>query len=256
MLLFTYGASRYFIYYFAATFSQARAAKMAQFRNVARSIIGDRATLVTGSRPGTTDKAWNMLCLNPQLHRWWGEMRFGLKCLGVTPTPTGGATVSIPFVWMPQQQSSPRGQSKAWMRTDAWRQLLCMDTGEGEEWLAEWRERARYGTAPRPGSDDANAPGAAVPNSPNSHGGIVAAVDARTGRPLRSGAMFSVPLSVLADAHNMKAMLDLQWACINIACMSAAAGSDDFLAADEYDDTFSGGLFAAGILSYDGLVRE
>lgn len=93
--------------------------------------MGDRASLVTGGRPVATDKAWNMLCLNPQLHRWWGEARFGLKCLGVTPTPTGGATVCIQFIWMPQQKPAPGGKSKAWMREDAWRQPVCMDAGEG-----------------------------------------------------------------------------------------------------------------------------
>lgn len=115
--------------------------------------------------------------------------------------------------------------------------------------MTDWRGRARYGTAPRLGSEDANAPGAAVPNGPNSNDGIVAAVDTRTSRPLRSGTMVSVSLSALTDACNMKAMLDLQWACINIACMSGAAGSDDFLGSDEHDFFFYEGLIAAGILS-------
>ena len=42
----------------------------------------------------------------------------------------------------------------------------------------------------------------------------------------------------LADALDMKAVLDLQWACISLASISAAAGSDDFLDVDEFDDTF------------------
>ncbi|EFX06562.1 hypothetical protein CMQ_6883 [Grosmannia clavigera kw1407] len=177
-----------------------------------------------------------------------GEARLGLKCLGVTPTPNGSATVSIQFVWMPQQKAPPRGQPKTWIREDAWRQPVCMDARGGEHWVADWRERPRYGTALRPGTEDANIPGAAIPVDPGSKDGIVAAVDVRTGRPLRSGATFSVSLPLLVDAYNMKAMLDLQWACINIASMSGASGSADFLAADEFDDAFSEGLVAAGIV--------
>ncbi|RSM14650.1 hypothetical protein CEP52_001322 [Fusarium oligoseptatum] len=31
--------------------------------------------------PGGSDKAWNMICLNLQLHHWWGKARLGFKYL-------------------------------------------------------------------------------------------------------------------------------------------------------------------------------
>src|SRR6185437_7481672 len=37
------------------------------------------------------------------------------------------------------------------------------------------------------------------------------------------------------DAENMKAMVDLQWACIQIDTMSGAAGSPDFLTDRPWD---------------------
>jgi hypothetical protein len=43
-------------------------------------------------------------------------------------------------------------------------------------------------------------------------------------------------LSAQNMAENMKAMLDLQWACIQISVMSGAAGSPEFLEDDDDDD--------------------
>lgn len=187
--------------------------------------MGDRASFVAAGRPAATDKAWNMLCLNPLLHRWWGEARFALKCLGVHPkrgigtNATDGAVVSIQFVWMAQKT----------LPADIWRSQLCMDAGEGEAWLEDYGRRPRYGT---PGIDHDHS---------NDHDqGVVAAIHARTGRPLRSGSTVSVVLPSLADALNMKAVLDLQWTCINLASMSGAAESADFLERDEFYGLFAG----------------
>lgn len=33
---------------------------------------------------GTSDRAWNMLCLTPTLHAWWGKGYFRLKYLDVS----------------------------------------------------------------------------------------------------------------------------------------------------------------------------
>ncbi|CAK7224194.1 hypothetical protein SCUCBS95973_005437 [Sporothrix curviconia] len=131
----------------------------------------------------------------------------------------GTAIVSIQFVWMAKQTGA----------ADAWRQELRIDAGDGDAWVAQQRSRPPYGP-PGDGHDDEH--------DQNNHKGIVAAVHAQTGRPLRSGSMASVVLPSLSDALDMKAMLDLQWACIRLASMSGAAGSDDFLDADEFEGTF------------------
>ena len=52
--------------------------------------------LILGSEPprryklltdhlGCSDKSWNMLSLNRQLHKWWSETYFAIKCLGIAP---------------------------------------------------------------------------------------------------------------------------------------------------------------------------
>ena len=49
------------------------------------------------SEMGSSDKSWNMLCMNHQLHFWWGKGLFALKCLGITPRLDGNSTVLIQF---------------------------------------------------------------------------------------------------------------------------------------------------------------
>ncbi|RSL85472.1 hypothetical protein CEP51_003320 [Fusarium floridanum] len=41
----------------------------------------------------SSDKAWNMICLNIQMHTWWAKARFGFKCLGYDNPPEGGESV-------------------------------------------------------------------------------------------------------------------------------------------------------------------
>ncbi|KAF5529363.1 hypothetical protein FPHYL_14226, partial [Fusarium phyllophilum] len=54
------------------------------------------------SNLGATDRAWNMICLNPQLHRWWSKAYFGLQCLGIEHDEHNMATLTIQFRWMPK----------------------------------------------------------------------------------------------------------------------------------------------------------
>ncbi|KAK0613948.1 hypothetical protein B0T14DRAFT_290883 [Immersiella caudata] len=53
---------------------------------------------------GVSDKLWNMVSLNPQLHAWWGKAYFGLKCLGILPD-NEESLVRVQFVWMPRVAS-------------------------------------------------------------------------------------------------------------------------------------------------------
>ncbi|KAJ4227212.1 hypothetical protein NW759_004582 [Fusarium solani] len=43
---------------------------------------------------GSSDKIWNMICLNIQMHAWWSKARFGLKCIGFRPTTKGESVVT------------------------------------------------------------------------------------------------------------------------------------------------------------------
>ncbi|PNP60120.1 hypothetical protein THARTR1_00144 [Trichoderma harzianum] len=51
---------------------------------------------------GWSDKAWNMLCLNHQLHAWWAEGYFALKYLGTIPKSKEASIVQLQFHWMPR----------------------------------------------------------------------------------------------------------------------------------------------------------
>lgn len=51
---------------------------------------------------GWSDKAWNMLCLNHQLHAWWAEGYFALKYLGSIPKSKEASIVQLQFHWMPR----------------------------------------------------------------------------------------------------------------------------------------------------------
>ncbi|KAL7812138.1 hypothetical protein V8C44DRAFT_364848 [Trichoderma aethiopicum] len=56
---------------------------------------------------GTTDQAWNMLSLRPGLIKWWRQGLFGIKCIGVKPSPAGTCRVQLQFHWMPQHGRKP-----------------------------------------------------------------------------------------------------------------------------------------------------
>ncbi len=51
--------------------------------------------------PGCSDKAWNMICLSRQLHKWWGECLWAFKCLGISFDGEDDATIHLQFHWMP-----------------------------------------------------------------------------------------------------------------------------------------------------------
>jgi hypothetical protein len=52
---------------------------------------------------GVSDKLWNVISLNPQMHVWWGKAYFGFKYLGILPSETDGESlISVQFYWMPR----------------------------------------------------------------------------------------------------------------------------------------------------------
>lgn len=51
---------------------------------------------------GVSDKAWNMISLNTQLHRWWGKAYFGFRCQGILPGPNDiQQLIRLQFHWLP-----------------------------------------------------------------------------------------------------------------------------------------------------------
>lgn len=187
---------------FSANSSAERRHMLEDTYNVLESVVGDRATLLLG-QPGSSDRSWNMICLNRQLHAWWGRGYFAFKCLGVTPVEVGGGDSGLPsivelqFHWMPLQ---PTGKA-----TDGqWMQDVPNDGRR--EWVRDWEQSPRYGG-----------------------GGAVAAAHATTSRLVQTGHVICIAMPSLEDGLRMKSMIDIQWACIRMASMSGAAGDPEFI---------------------------
>ncbi|CAK7243429.1 MAG: hypothetical protein STHCBS139747_004951 [Sporothrix thermara] len=200
-------------------------------------LTGGRHRLFTES-PGCSDRAYNMLCLSPSLHTWWARGYFALRCLEVMPvqmpvstssSSSSSSTTSVPggivrmqLVWLPRQTPSALGQ-RPW--------LDAIDLADFHSWISAWDARPRYGssvTEENTGVDQA----------------VLAVPHPETSRLLQSGQVFEVAAQRLEDAEKMKAMLDFQWACLQIASLSGAAGDPDFLF-DSYNGDYDGTIAAA-----------
>lgn len=175
--------------------------------------------LIPGSEPahryklltdhlGCSDKSWNMLSLNRQLHKWWSGTYFAIKCLGIAPTQSqvGAVTIRLQFQWMPLRDT-----------TQHWKRPIDLKGGEAVKMVQEWEAKRRYGTA------------GLLPS-----GGVVAAAEAAPFWPLQTGHVVELHMPP-EDAENMKTMVDMQWACIQVASMSGAADWDDFFERPEDD---------------------
>jgi len=174
----------------------------------ATQLFGDRPwpELLT-QKVRSSDFAWNMLAVSPQLHVWWAQGRWAVKCLGITPV-NNQHILTLEFHWMPQRSQLPQGRE------------IDLDKDEGEQMLKElttWNGDTNVTT-----SED--------------HG-VIAISDARSHQPLRSGQIFEVRHSTNDDAEKMKDMVDLQWYLI-LACSLAGAADPPELEDDESDDDF------------------
>jgi hypothetical protein len=158
-----------------------------------------------------------MLSMNRQMHQWWSKGFFAIKCLGIIPQSNGDSTIQLQFHWM--QRRIPQDPDRK----------INLDRDiddEGDECEAKklvQGPKTFYGATDILG--DISGKGR----------GIVSAANASSSRLLHSGHVFEIQMPA-QDAENMKAMLDFQWACIQISVMSGAAGWPDFLAEDDDDD--------------------
>ena len=139
------------------------------------------------SKVGVSDKAWNLVSLERQLHTWWGNFYFGLECLGtisVSEKPDEIATLKLKFHWMPRRAKplDPLGRTK-------------------QEFLGMFRET--YG-------------------NPSSGNPVFAAARPVSGRHIRTGDIFYVDIQT-RHVHKMKLAFDIQWALIKIAAMAGGA---------------------------------
>ncbi|KIH94885.1 hypothetical protein SPBR_03860 [Sporothrix brasiliensis 5110] len=174
-----------------------------------------------------------MLCLSPALHSWWSRGYFAFRYLGITPTEdAGGGTVRgivhIQLHWLPRQTTAMAATATMPTTTPTTTQYPRPwdDTVKQDkycDWIREWESRPRFGSPADANMDADGDPIVAVPHP-------------ATSRLLQTGHVFTVTLPSMDEAQKMAAMLELQWACLQIASMSGAAGDDNFLyeGDDEY----------------------
>jgi hypothetical protein len=172
---------------------------------------------------GGTDKAWNMLALNRQLHKWWAKCYFAFRCLGITPQSEGQSIIQLQFCWMKQQKPiKAKRKGKNQHDSNHWIREIDPDSDNNKKLVEDWKAQIHAG----------------VPDA--CEAGVVWATDANSHQPLLSGHTLKIQMAT-EDALNMKAMIDLRWACIQMATMSGAAGWPDFWV--EEDDDEAQGVF-------------
>ncbi|CAK7237237.1 hypothetical protein SCUCBS95973_009892 [Sporothrix curviconia] len=146
---------------------------------------------------GASDQYWNMLSISPYLHSWWAKAYWAFQCTGIESSDDGHAVVLV-FYWMPHRRGVPR-------------QKVSLEPG-ATDYQDMMGARGSYGTGRVPGSQSQ---------------GFANGIQHDSFRPIVSGQVFRVLLDTLEDAQKMKAMVDIQWACVRVAAMSAAAEPND-----------------------------
>ncbi|KAK7398504.1 hypothetical protein QQX98_012112 [Neonectria punicea] len=172
---------------------------IAAFFDSASVVKYDRC-LANANDPGSSDKAWNMLCLNRQLHWWWSKAQLGFKCLGIEDSSENQAMVTLQFNWMPRQNMKP---------TD--KMTLTGERNDVDAMVGSAIAFLRDGSFPPPEAF-----------------GRLKALHSHANRPILSGHIVKVPLPK-ADATRFKAMIDFQWAIVCVAALSGAAGAPELL---------------------------
>ncbi len=163
----------------------------------------DYQDLIT-SELGCSDKAWNMLSINTELHRYWSRPYWAVKCVSIMPLDQGPKqTLTMRFQWLRHSNGDPTRRINISTATDCYTMLDGLST---------------------PAAEGGKCPGGE---------GFVTANCRPSNQPIASGQDFHVVLDTLEDATKMKKMLEIQWACITLAAMSGGAGPDNS------DDTFS-----------------
>lgn len=178
---------------------------------------GQRIRRYFTSSLGISDKKWNMISLERQLHHWWGKFYFGLECLGpvyLPDKPKGISTLQLRFHWMPRNtrpgQRLPRNP---------------------EDFVKVF--------------DD-------ILGSPSVPGHLVAAARPESGLTVQTGDIFYIDIDTIY-VEKMKAAFDIQWALIKITAMAGGAEALELLD-DEPDYLVNGQLRGLVALIQEGVA--
>ena len=142
-------------------------------------------------RVGVSDRRWNLVSLEKQLHDWWGRFYFAFKYLGTTEPLAGNdeaiATLKIQFHWMPRKADN---------------NYLTTEERTAQNWTAQFK--ASYG------DPTTTKPSCAITRPAN-------------GRIIKTGDLFYVRIAE-KKLDKMVHAFAVQWALTKILAMAGGAG--------------------------------
>ncbi|KAL1892343.1 hypothetical protein Sste5346_007081 [Sporothrix stenoceras] len=166
-----------------------------------------------------SDQSWNLLSLDPALHKWWARGYFGLRFQDikeVDPTEPGrdrSYAVTMQFQWLPRHfRSEKTNDDNEENRKEGWWNL-DIKAEHYDIWRELWETSLRHNHVGRyEGFRDIYDDELAV-----------AMIHPATSKRLQSGNEIRVVFSDRKDAGKMQAMLELQWICHQVSSMTGAA---------------------------------
>lgn len=178
---------------FAINAKKSNIAIFQQLHSSSASLLGKETAvhlnaLVTRA-PGSSDKSWNMLCLHPLLHCFWGKCLFAIKCLGIIASDNKNSIVQLQFHWMSRNNQKHTDLIKPSCK-DAVQELM--------QGLVNRQDII---------------PGFSVFKNDSA-------------RVLETGETFEILLEK-EDAEKMKVGPDVQWAVVRLSALSGAAENWD-----------------------------
>lgn len=163
---------------------------------------------------GGSDKAWNMLSLDPRLHTYWGKAYFGIRRIGQLEdkaAPFDSVTsVQLQFIWLPRRVSAKDAKGKAIAHADDLvdidRERLLLETS-GQRPKVNYKHNSIVLSA--------TATDTHIPVGKR-------AFHVETTAQIYSGQVFEVKMPT-PQVQRFNIMIDLQWSMICMAAISGAA---------------------------------
>ncbi|KAF5989118.1 hypothetical protein FCOIX_155 [Fusarium coicis] len=208
---------------FSFNSSEANATKTKNYIHVIGVMFGrqfqaDWRGKLTEPRPhgrGASDKHWNMLCLSPQMHDWWGRGYFAFEYMGSVPFGDV-ARIELRFHWMPKTTFNSHGEKPLIVHQ------IDIQTALRDHHAAQAADPTTSG----------------FPRDKTKHPGVVQAF-LPTGEKVATGHIFVIWRPV-ESVPKVQAMFDLQFAAIKMLAMTGGAGDSKLLGLDDDDDTVAG----------------
>ncbi|KFH42063.1 hypothetical protein ACRE_072070 [Hapsidospora chrysogenum ATCC 11550] len=165
-----------------------------------------------------SDKAWNMICLNPQLHRWWGKAYFGLRWIGEVEGDGAYSSFKVEWRWLPgkiHDRLDSEFLSHQKGDKNAVRMFPKLDTEDSLQAVKRvtfdaMKSVHRAAGPPKPG----------------------AKVYDQSGRTVESGYVLTLKIEK-EDLDRVKTVIEAQWKLLQVAALSGAGE-----APDELDSTY------------------